>query len=51
MLDGGVTPRDLRIEPQALEAVFEAMRTTGLVPPETALSYALTVNDEFLDVA
>jgi NitT/TauT family transport system substrate-binding protein len=49
MFDGGVTPRDLRIEPPALEAVFDAMRTTGLVTPGTALTYALTVTDEFLD--
>lgn len=49
MFDDGITPRDLRIEPPALEAVFDAMRSTGLIPPETALSYAKTVTDEFLD--
>ena len=51
MLDGGATPRDLRIEPQALEAVFAAMLATGLVGPGTALSYALVTDDQFLDAA
>jgi NitT/TauT family transport system substrate-binding protein len=51
MLDRGTTPRDLRIEPAALEAVFAAMRATELVPPGTALSYAAVVDDSYLDAA
>ena len=48
MLDGGVTPRDLRIEPEALEAVFAAMRTTEMVAPDAPLSYAAVVDDSYL---
>jgi len=51
MLDRGATPRDLRIEPEALEAVFAAMRATELIPPSTALSYAAVVDDSYLDAA
>jgi ABC-type nitrate/sulfonate/bicarbonate transport system substrate-binding protein len=51
MLGHGVTPRDLRIDPEALEAVFAAMRATELIPPSTALSYTAVVDDSYLDAA
>ena len=31
---GGVIPRDLRSGPAALAAVIEAMRSSGLIPPD-----------------
>ena len=49
MLDGGATPLDLEIEPRALETVFEAMRTTELVPPGTIMTYDKLVDRSYLD--
>jgi NitT/TauT family transport system substrate-binding protein len=51
MLDQYVSPRDLRIDPEALEAVFAAMRATDLIPANTPLSYAAVVDDSYLDAA
>lgn len=51
MLGHGVTPRNLRIDPEALQAVFAAMRATELIPPGTALSHTAVVDDSYLDAA
>ena len=51
MLDGEIVPRDLRIDREGLEAVFDAMRTTELVPPGTPMSYAAVVDDSYLNAA
>jgi hypothetical protein len=45
---GGVIPRDLRSGPQALAAAIEALRSSGLIPPETADPIAAAVDYSYL---
>jgi ABC-type nitrate/sulfonate/bicarbonate transport system substrate-binding protein len=48
MLEGEITPRDLRIGKKALDAVFETMREVGLAGKDTPLSYGMCVDDSYL---
>jgi ABC-type nitrate/sulfonate/bicarbonate transport system substrate-binding protein len=48
MIEGGMTPRDLRIGPKALDAVFGAMRDAGLADNTTSLSYDMCVDESYL---
>ncbi len=51
MFEDEVSPEDLRIRSEALDAVFEAVREAGLVEAGAELSYAQCVDDSFLDAA
>ena len=51
MFENEISPEDLRISPEALDVVFDAVREVGLLDPEVELSYADCVDDSFLDAA
>lgn len=48
MIEGGMTPQDLRIGTKALDAVFDAMREAGLADKSTPLSYSMCVDESYL---
>jgi ABC-type nitrate/sulfonate/bicarbonate transport system substrate-binding protein len=48
MIEGEMTPRDLRIGPKALDAVFGALREAGLVDKNTPLSDGMCVDESYL---
>jgi ABC-type nitrate/sulfonate/bicarbonate transport system substrate-binding protein len=48
LFDHDVTPRDLHIDPKALDAVFDVMLQARLVPAEVPLSYERAVDESFL---
>lgn len=48
LIDGEVTPLDLRIAPAALESIFASVRQAGLVDDGAELSPAMCVDESFL---